>query len=338
MALIFGSWNYPYIVTLKPLCQAITSGNCAVIKPSEMAPATSAMMKKLVQKYLDTDCYTVIEGGVEIASRISNYPWDLICFTGSTLKGRMVAEAAAKNLIPCILELGGKCPAIVDTCADIDWAAQKIVFARFNNSGQTCLSTDYVLVHESIQTQLIDRLQFHLKSMYEIEPTGNKDMGKIVTDWHCDRLKELIDTSKGKVVCGGKINRALKYVEPTIIVNPDPNSKVMTEEIFGPILPIKTFQTIDEVINYINDRDKPLAVYYFGNAMNNPDQKKIMDQTSSGAFITNDALFHIVNHEFGFGGVGASGYGRYGGYDGFKNWSNPKSVMIKPATNFYPYN
>jgi aldehyde dehydrogenase (NAD+) len=150
VALIFGSWNYPYVVTLKPLCQAIIAGNCAVIKPSEMSPNSSSAIKKLVDKYLDNECFAVIEGGVEIASRISNYPWDLICFTGSTIKGKLVAEAAAKNLIPCIMELGGKCPAVVDSSADVDFAAAKIVFARFNNSGQTCISTDYVLVHESV--------------------------------------------------------------------------------------------------------------------------------------------------------------------------------------------
>jgi len=150
VALIFGSWNYPYVVGLKPLCQAITSGNCAVLKPSEMSPTSSAAIKKLVDKYLDKDCYAVIEGGVEIASKICNYPWDLICFTGSTQKGKLVAEAAAKNLIPCILELGGKCPAVVDLSADIDFAASKVAFGRLNNSGQTCLATDYVLVHESI--------------------------------------------------------------------------------------------------------------------------------------------------------------------------------------------
>lgn len=149
VVLIFGSWNYPYVVTLKPLCQAITAGNCAVIKPSEMAANSSAVIKKLVEKYLDKECFAVIEGGVEVAAKICSYPWDLICFTGSTIKGKLVAEAAAKNLVPCILELGGKCPVVVDESANIDFAAAKIVFARFNNSGQTCISTDYVMVHES---------------------------------------------------------------------------------------------------------------------------------------------------------------------------------------------
>lgn len=164
VALIFGSWNYPYVVNLKPLSQAITTGNCAVIKPSEMAPASSAVIKQLVDNYLDRDCFQVIEGGVEIAAKISNYPWDLICFTGSTEKGRLVAAAASKNLIPCILELGGKCPVVVDDSADVDFAAAKIVFARFNNSGQTCLSTDYVLVHESVKARFVERLLAQLKA------------------------------------------------------------------------------------------------------------------------------------------------------------------------------
>jgi len=245
VVLIFGSWNYPYVVNLKPLCQAITSGNCAVIKPSEMSPASSTVIKKLVEKYLDRECYAVIEGGVEIASKICGYPWDLICFTGSTMKGKLVAEAAGKNLIPCILELGGKCPSVVDVTADINFAANKVAFGRFNNSGQTCLAPDYVIVHESIKDQFVDALQRQVRLMYGNEEKGSPDMGKVITDWHCDRIKGLIETSKGKVVCGGKVNRSIKYVEPTIILNPEESSPVMQEEIFGPVIPIITFKNID---------------------------------------------------------------------------------------------
>lgn len=162
-------------------------------------------------------------------------------------------------------------------------------------------------------------------------------MGKVVTDWHCDRLQKLIDTSKGQIVCGGKVNRNIKYVEATVILNPDPNSAAMQEEIFGPVVPVITFKSIDEVINLINSKDKPLAIYYFGKCFSNENSQRIMNETSSGAYVVNDAIVHIVNHGFGFGGVGPSGYGRYGGYDGFKQWSNPKSVMIKPTINMYPY-
>ena len=186
-----------------------------------MAPASSAVIKKLVDRYLDNACYAVIEGGIEIAGKICNYQWDLICFTGSTQKGKLVAEAAGRNLIPCILELGGKCPAVVDVSADVDFAASKVANARFSNSGQTCLSTDYVIVHESLKNQFVEALQRHANSMFGTSATGSPDMGKVITDWHCDRLKKMIDTSKGKVVCGGKVNRGIKYVEPTVIENPD---------------------------------------------------------------------------------------------------------------------
>jgi aldehyde dehydrogenase (NAD+) len=290
VALIFGSWNYPYVVNLKPLCQAITSGNCAVIKPSEMSPASSTVIRKLVEKYLDKDCFAVIEGGVEIAAKICHYPWDLICFTGSTMKGKLVAEAAGKNLIPCILELGGKCPSVVDTSADINFAANKVAFGRFNNSGQTCLAPDYAIVHESVKDQFVDALQKQLRNMYGNEENGSPDMGKIITDWHCDRLKSLIDSSKGKVVCGGKVNRNIKYVEPTIILNPEAKSPVMQEEIFGPVIPVITFKNIDEVVELINSKDKPLAIYYYGKCYNNPNSDKLLNETSSGAYVVNEAI------------------------------------------------
>jgi acyl-CoA reductase-like NAD-dependent aldehyde dehydrogenase len=173
--------------------------------------------------------------------------------------------------------------------------------------------------------------------MYGGFEKGSPDMGKIVTDWHCDRLKSLIDSSKGKILTGGKVYKDIKYVEPTIIMNPDRKAPVMEEEIFGPILPIMTFLKIDEVIDFINTKDKALALYYFGKCYNNPNKDRIINETSSGAFVVNEVLVQMVNHEFGFGGVGPSGYGRYGGYDGFKQWSNPKSIMIKPTMNFYPY-
>jgi len=173
--------------------------------------------------------------------------------------------------------------------------------------------------------------------MFGTSETGSSDMGKVITDWHCDRLKRVIDKSNGKLVCGGKVNRQIKYVEPTVIENPELTSEVMTEEIFGPVVPIITFKKIEDAIEIINSKDKALAVYYFGKCFNNPNYQKVMDETSSGAFVVNEAIVHIVNHGFGFGGVGPSGYGRYGGFDGFKQWSNPKSVMIKPTMNVFPY-
>jgi aldehyde dehydrogenase (NAD+) len=174
--------------------------------------------------------------------------------------------------------------------------------------------------------------------MYAQTGTGSDDMGKIIAEFHCDRLKELIETSKGKIITGGKVNKVSKFVEPTIIDNPDLNSRVMTEEIFGPILPIIVFKTIDEAINFINKKDKALVVYYFGKAWNNPNRDRLMNETSSGGFSVNEVMMTMINHNFGFGGVGASGYGRYAGYEGFKQFSNAKSILIRPTLNFKPFN
>lgn len=262
----------------------------------------------------------------------------MICFTGSTQKGKLVAQAAGKNLVPCILELGGKCPTVIDSCANLEWTAKKVAFGRFSNSGQTCISPDYLIVHESVKDKFIDILKVTVRQMFGEKSEGSKDMGKMIADFHCERLKNMIETSGGKVIMGGKIiNKSIKYVEPTIIVDPNPNSTVMQEEIFGPILPIVTFTEFDEVIKMINSRDKPLAVYYFGNAKKNPELERLMNETSSGAFVVNEVMLHMLNENYGFGGVGGSGYGRYGGYEGFKNFSNAKSVLIKSPMNFGPF-
>eukprot|EP00347_Sterkiella_histriomuscorum_P016755 403351976 len=339
VAVIYGSWNYPFLVTLKPLVQAIAAGNLAILKPSEMAERSSAVIKAIVEKYLDKDCFAVIEGGPEVCIELQKHHVDLICFTGSTQKGRMVAEAAGKHLTPCILELGGKCPAVIDIGCNLDLAISKICMARYMNSGQTCISTDYVLVHESMKDQFLNDLQLKLKEQYGEHPNGSQDQGKIICDWHCDRIKKLIDTSGGKIICGGRVDRDVKYIEPTVIVNPEIDSPLMQEEIFGPVLPVLTWNKIEDVIEFINNKDKPLAVYYFGPYMRNTaNRERLMNETSSGAFVQNDVMIHMLNHGFGFGGVGPSGYGRYGGYDGFKMWSNPKSVMCKPGLNFYPLN
>jgi len=196
------------------------------------------------------------------------------------------------------------------------------------------------MVYESHEKEFIDALHRNVRQMYSdhsVNGKGSPDMGNIVTDFHCDRIKSLIDGSKGQIICGGKVNKAGKYVEPTIIVKPDLKSAVMKEEIFGPVIPVIVFKHIDEVINHINDGDKPLALYYYGKCSGNPNNTRILNETSSGSYIVNETIIHVLNHYYGFGGVGASGYGRYGGFDGGKNWSNPKSVMIKPTMNVYPY-
>jgi len=338
VALIFGSWNYPYVVGLGPLVGAIAAGNCAVLKPSEISPASSDAMEKLFKKYLDPSCYRVLQGGVEVAIQITQKKWDIICFTGSTDKGKLVAAAAAKHLVPCILELGGKCPMIVDRSADIQFAAFRAAFGRFYNSGQTCLATDYILVHHDVIERFKVAFLKEIKKMYSETPKTNKDMGKIISDWHCDRLKDLIETSGGKVLLGGEVDKSKNYVAPTVIEEPKADSQIMREEIFGPLVPIMAFKTIDEVIDRISDMDKPLAIYYFGSRYFNPTIERIRNETSSGAFLVNEVIMHMVNSFLPFGGVGASGYGKYHGVDGFKAFSNNKAIMLKPTMNIYPYN
>jgi len=234
-----------------------------------MAPESSKVMKQLVEAYLDAQCFTVLEGGPDVAIALSQQKFDIICFTGSTQKGALVAQAAAKNLVPCLLELGGKCPAVIDESADVDFAAQKCTFARFNNSGQTCLSTDYILVHSKLKQQFLDGVRKYVKEFYGENPKESGDMGKMVNEWHCGRLEGLIEGSKTKVCLGGKVDKAARYVEPTVIDGPSLDEPVMQEEIFGPILPILTFNNIGEAIQTINKLDKPLAVYYFGSAYRN---------------------------------------------------------------------
>jgi len=241
VAAIYGSWNYPLMVVLKPLIQCITAGNCAILKPSEFAPETSKAVKNFVEKYLDNEAYAVIEGGVDVSVKLNAQKLDLICFTGSTFVGKIVAQAAAKNMIPCIMELGGKCPVIVDQDADIDFAAGKLAFAKFNNSGQTCVAPDYIFVHEKIIKQFVETMIVKLREMYGEKPTGSDQMGKMINEFHTKRVEELIQGAGGKIVAGGKVTKDIKYIEPTIILEPDLDSKLMEEEIFGPVLPLFPF-------------------------------------------------------------------------------------------------
>lgn len=325
---VFGSWNAPFVTTLKPLIQAITAGNCVIIKPSEHSPKSSAVMKKFTETYLDKDYIVCIEGAVDVAVAINQLPLDLICFTGSTMVGKLIAQTAAKNLTPCILELGGKCPLIVDHNAQMDFSSAKIAFGKTINSGQICIAPDYVFVHESRIKEFIESVQLRFKEMYGEKPDGSELQGKMINDFHTDRVAKLIDGAGGTLICGGKVNKKVRHIEPTIILEPDLNSQLMREEIFGPVLPVFPFKDIGQVIKFINDRDKPLAVYYFGNA-NGDNAADVCNKTSSGAFVCNEVITHINSNYMGFGGVGMSGTGRHGGYDGFKCFSNKKGILLK---------
>jgi len=240
----------------------------------------------------------------------------LICFTGSTQVGKIVAQSAAKNLTPCILELGGKCPLIVDYDAAMDFSAGKIAFGKTVNSGQVCIAPDYVFVHESRIKEFIESVQLKFKEMYGEKPEGSELQGKMINEFHTERVGKLIETAGGMIVCGGKVNKSAKHIEPTVILQPSLDSQLMKEEIFGPVMPVFPFKDIREVIKFINARDKPLAIYYFGSPTNQ-NSAKLCKETSSGAYVTNEVITHINNHHMGFGGVGKSGIGRHGGFVGF---------------------
>ena len=261
----------------------------------------------------------------------------MIFFTGSTEKGKLVAQAAGKNLVPCVLELGGKSPSIVDESANIDLAAKKIALGRFMNAGQVCVAPDYVLVHYQITDKFISALE---RAIREIWKNGQNisDMGRIVNDFHKDRCCSLLKDHKGTVVIGNANAGDDGNITPTVVLNPARDSALMKDEIFGPILPIYSFSKIDEAIQQINENDKPLVIYYFGSTILNSNLTKLEKSTSSGALVTNETLFQLASPYLPFGGVGGSGYGRYHGKAGFLAFSNQKSVMIKPALNFYPYN
>lgn len=355
VALIMSSWNYPILTTIMPLANAIGAGNMAIIKPSEISRSSAKVIKKLVEKYLDPSAYKIIEGGQEVAKSIITKKFDLIVFTGSPEKGKIVASEAGKNLVPCILELGGKCPVIVDSkpnqsfitspfSSSLDYAAAKIIWGRFINCGQTCLACDYVLVHEDSAEELKKLLIKHLKESYKgrSDKYFDGDKGSLINAVHAERIKGYLNENHdGTIIAGVKSEEEYKdlknnWIPPTIVDNPSDESSLMTEEIFGPVLPIKTYKTIDEAIKYINDRPKPLGLYYFGSILGS-NGARVRRETSSGAFSFNDAVIQVCNPNLPFGGVGNSGYGSYHGIYGFRNMSHAKACYYKLPLNFYPF-
>lgn len=246
-------------------------------------------MKKLIDNHLDPNGFACIEGGIDVASELNRQKVDVFCFTGSTFVGKIIAQTAAKNLIPCILELGGKCPAIVDKSADLDFATTRLADVKFANSGQTCIAPDYALIHKSKLEDFIIAYLAKIKRLYSEDPITSDNYARMINEFHTKRVEDLIKTSGGKIIHGGKVIVEEKFIEPTLILNPDKDSKLMQEEIFGPVLPIYTFTDIDEVENFIADREKPLSVYYFGDE-NGPNAIQLARRTSSGSFVANECM------------------------------------------------
>ncbi|HEY2775417.1 MAG TPA: aldehyde dehydrogenase family protein [Candidatus Binatia bacterium] len=329
VVLIIAPWNYPVQLTFNPLVAAIAAGNCAVIKPSELTPQTSHLTAELVAKYLDNDCIAVVEGAVDETTTLLEQQFDHILYTGNGRVARVVMEAAAKFLTPVTLELGGKSPCIVMPDANLDVAAHRIAWGKWTNAGQTCTAPDYVLVHESIEKTLVEKLRGVIREFYGDDPRTSKDYPRIVNDRHVDRLAGLLEDSV-EVVAGGQYDRSERYFAPTIVTEIRPSSKAMQDEIFGPVLPIMRVSGIDEAIRYVNDHDKPLALYVF--TADRTVSDRVLAETSSGGACINATLWHVANPNLPFGGVGPSGMGSYHGRWGFEALSHRKAVTDKPTS------
>lgn len=328
VVLILAPWNYPLQLLLSPMAAAIAAGNAIVAKPSESAPATSAALAELCSKYLDTAAVAVVEGGVEESSALLEQRFDHIFFTGGERVGKIVMRAAAEHLTPVTLELGGKSPAIVAADADIEVTARRIAWGKFVNSGQTCIAPDYVLAARPVRDQLVDAIQTAVTDFYGAEPRNSDDYGRIVDNHHFDRITGLLDDPRsGSVAVGGESDRAQRYIAPTVLTDTTLDSAVMNEEIFGPILPVISVDTIDEAIGIVAARPKPLALYVF--TADDDTAERVLARTSSGGASVNGTLLHIGPPELPFGGVGASGMGAYHGEAGFNTFSHLRSVYDK---------
>lgn len=334
VVLIISPWNFPFNLTFGPLVSAIAAGNCVMIKPSEMTPNASALMKKIVAEVFNENEVAVLEGGVQTAQDVLKLPFNHIFFTGSPAIGKIVMAAAAKHLTSVTLELGGKSPTIVDETADIKTAAKRISWAKFLNNGQVCIAPDYVLVHEKVKDALVKEFTAQVNSFYTENPSEAKSYGRIVNSRHHQRLREMIDDAFEKdanIEVGGKVNDEDNFISPTIMTNVKPDARLMQEEIFGPILPVVTFKDLDEVIDIVNSKEKPLALYIYSKSKANAN--KIISNTRAGATVINQNAIHFFNLNLGFGGSNNSGIGRGHGDEGFKSFSNPRGIMKQHMPN-----
>ncbi len=323
--LIMSPWNYPFLLTLDPLADAIAAGNTAIVKPSAYSPATSKIIEKIITECFAPEYVAVVTGGRAENQALLEQKFDFVFFTGSQAVGKEVLRKTAEHLTPAVLELGGKSPCIVDESANIKLAAKRIVFGKYLNCGQTCVAPDYILCESSVKDKFISEVVAQIKKQYGDKPLENKDYGKIINERHFERLCSLIDNNK--VVIGGETNSATHQISPTVMDNVTEADAVMGEEIFGPIMPILTFDDFDKLVDDLKDKDKPLALYLF--SANKKHINRVTKELSYGGGCINDVVVHLATSEMGFGGVGESGMGSYHGKDGFNAFSHYKSVMDK---------
>ena len=327
---IIAPWNYPVQLLLAPLVAAIAAGNTAVVKPSEVTPTVAALLEELIPRYLDPAVVAVVTGGPEETTALLRERFDHLFYTGNGAIGRIVMRAAAEHLTPVTLELGGKSPAIVAADANIAVTARRIAWAKFLNAGQTCVAPDYVLVENGIEHDLVDALAAAVTQFFGDDPQDSPDYARIVNERHHDRLTSLLDAGGFEAtVVGGTGDRVQRYLAPTIVTGVKPDAELMDDEIFGPILPIINVDDIDEAIRFVNDRDKPLALYAFSES--NAVLEHIVANTSAGGVTLNHAVLHLAIPDMPFGGVGPSGMGSYHGKSGFDTFSHHKAVLAKPS-------
>ncbi len=325
VVLIMSPWNYPLLLTLGPLVGAIAAGNCCILKPSAYAPATSAVIAEMIKNSYIENYISVVEGGREENSRLLEQKFDYIFFTGGVEVGKLVMRKAAETLTPVTLELGGKSPCIVDETADIKIAARRIVFGKFLNSGQTCVAPDYVLVCKSVSKNLVDEIISCIKNQYGENPLDDDEYVKMINEKHFLRVRGLID--KSRVVYGGKSDRDLRKIEPTIMTDVTPEHAVMQEEIFGPVLPVLEVEDVMQAYDFVRERPSPLALYLF--TSNKKIKKMFVNNVSYGGGCINDTVIHLATSKMGFGGIGNSGMGSYHGKKSFDTFSHEKSIIDK---------
>jgi aldehyde dehydrogenase (NAD+) len=323
VGLIIGTWNYPVMLTLSPLIAAISAGNTAVIKPSEVSGAAAELIERLIQEYMDCSAFSVVRGGVPETTALLQQEWDHIFYTGGAAVARLVMTAAAQRLTPVVLELGGKNPTIVHTSAEVQTSARRIAFGRWFNAGQTCTAPDYVLVFKEVAAEFLAGLKAALLRFYGEDPQKSPDYGRIINSHHFDRLIQLLPS--GMIYHGGQHDRADRYLAPTVLVNVSPESPAMREEIFGPILPVLEVGSVTEVIEFVNARPSPLGMYVF--SQDRSTTERILNSTSSGGAVVNDCTLQPIVRNLPFGGVGNSGMGKYHGEWGFRAYSNARGVL-----------
>lgn len=332
VALIMSPWNYPVQLVLNPLVGAIAAGCTAVVKPSPYVEHVAEVLERLIYETFDKEYITVVQGHRDVNTELLRQRYDIIFFTGSPDLGRVVMRAAAENATPVILELGGKCPVIVDRSADVRLAAKRVAWGKTLNAGQTCIAPDYVLIHEDVKAEFVEEFRRALVELHGEDAQLSKHYVRMVSDKAFERVSGYL--REGRVLVGGRIDASDRYIEPTLLDNVSLDSAVMTTEIFGPVLPVLTIKSIDEAIAFVNDREKPLALYVFADESVG---RKVLHHTSSGGACVNDVIMHIANEHLPFGGVGNSGMGRYHGRDSLYSFSHRRSVVVTPTWIDLPF-